>query len=519
MIITGIEKDECLAIQKAQMLGSLLYFTQVMFQIRTGRPFALSKPIGRESHHITVCRQLTRGFNGEIHRILINLPPGHFKSTLLQHFVAWAWAKFPDSQFIYLSYSHDEASKNTAVINSIISLPEYKQFFGVTVDPSSSAKDDFKTNFGGTMKAFGSAGAVTGKDAGFPNCDRFSGALIMDDMHKPDEVFSDTKREGVWNNYLNTIMQRVRGPNVLWVFLGQCLHEDDLPAKLKRGEDGYDWNTGRVVLQGLDAAGNALDPQVKTAEELKRLSEYSPYVFFAQYQQDPQPAGGGIFKVDNFHMMDHEPEYIVTFITADTAETDKTWNDATSFSFWGIYRINDNERLSIDKYALHWIDCVELRIQPKDLKQEFLSFYYNCCMHKTPPTFAAIEKKSTGVTLLSVLGEIRGLDIRHIDRDITSKSKIDRFMEIQPHVNKKLVSLPTYGKHTGMCVEHCRKITANNTHRHDDIADTLYDAVKIGLINPAIINEHGRVKNGSISAEIANQMEKISRMRTELWQR
>jgi hypothetical protein len=269
----------------------------------------------------------------------------------------------------------------------------------------------------------------------------------------------------------------------------------------------------------LDAAGNALDPNVKTVNDLNTLEQYSPYVFYAQYQQDPQPAGGGIFKVDNFYKLDHEPPYIVTFITADTAETDKTWNDATAFSFWGIYRLNDNERAGIDKFAIHWIDCIEIRVEPKDLENEFLSFYSNCSMHKTSPSFAAIEKKSSGVTLISVLSKIRGLDIRHIDRDITSKSKIDRYFEIQPFINKQLVSLPTYGKHTELCVEHCRKITANNTHRHDDIADTLYDAVKIGLINPSVINQHGKDKKTSISSEIAHQMNKISRMRTELWQR
>ena len=34
-----------------------------------------------------------------------------------------------------------------------------------------------------------------------------------------------------------------------------------------------------------------------------------------------------------------------------------------------------------------------------------------------------------------------------------------------------------------MCVEHMTKVTANDSHRHDDIADTLADAVKIALID------------------------------------
>ncbi len=35
-------------------------------------------------------------------------------------------------------------------------------------------------------------------------------------------------------------------------------------------------------------------------------------------------------------------------------------------------------------------------------------------------------------------------------------------------------------------IEHMRKITANDTHRHDDVCDTLYDAIKIALIDKTL---------------------------------
>lgn len=517
MIITGIERNEDLAAEKAKLLGSLLYFTQVFFKLRTGRDFALSNPFNRESHHIVVCRQLTRVFRGEITRLLINLPPGHFKSTLLQHFVAWAWAHYPDSNFLYISYAHDEASKNTAVIKSIIELPQYQQFFGVKLNPAFTARDDFQTIQRGSCRAYGSEGAVTGKDAGFAGTDRFSGALIMDDMHKPDEVFSDAIRERVIRNYYDTISQRVRSPKVPRIFLGQCLHEVDIAAHFKSGAEGYEWE--QIVLQGLDECGNALDPAVKTAEELKKMRENSPYVFYAQYQQDPQPPGGGIFKVENFYLIDDEPEILMTFLTVDTAETAKTHNDATVFSFWGIYKINDINRREIDKFALQWIDCVEMWIEPKNLKTEFLQFYGECCMHKVPPSFAAIERKSTGVTLISVLEDVRGLEVRNIERTKASNSKITRYLEIQPYINQKFVSLPRNGKHTGGVIDHCRKITANNSHRRDDIADTLYDAVKIALIDKTTLHELNHAKENNISAEIIQHVNRINKMRVNIWQK
>jgi hypothetical protein len=179
MIITGIEDDPAIAVYKTKLMGSLLFFIQNMFHAYTGNNFNISNPFGRESHHITISRSLTRSFRLETNRLIINIPPGHGKSTFLQYFVAWAWTHYPDAKFLYISYSHDEASKNTSAIRNIVSLPVYKKLFGVSIDQSSSAKDDFKTIQGGALKAFGSSGSVTGKDAGLPGMNRFTGMLIM----------------------------------------------------------------------------------------------------------------------------------------------------------------------------------------------------------------------------------------------------------------------------------------------------------------------------------------------------
>ena len=65
-----------------------------------------------------------------------------------------------------------------------------------------------------------------------------------------------------------------------------------------------------------------------------------------------------------------EPEILKTFIVCDSAETDKTYNDATVFSFFGIYKIKV-KNVDIGLLGLHWIDCQELRVEPKDLKESF----------------------------------------------------------------------------------------------------------------------------------------------------
>ncbi len=215
--------------------------------------------------------------------------------------------------------------------------------------------------------------------------------------------------------------------------------------------------------------------------------------------------------------MDFEPlNIITTFITADTAETDKSYNDATVFSFWGLYEIETFGRMT-GEFGLHWIDCLETRIEPKDLQDTFLDFWQDCMRHRIPPLLAAIEKKSTGVTLVSVLKDLRGIQIRDIERTRASGSKTQRFLEIQPHVAAKKITFTKGARHVDMCVTHMTKITANDTHRHDDIADTCADAVKIALIDK-LINASTK-QNDKLAAKLMSKQNAINRVKDRVYGR
>lgn len=467
-----------------QHWGSFLLFVRTFFPLVTGRDFLISQPVGRESHFITIARELTLTARMQNPSLLINVPPGHGKSVMLSMWVAWTLSKYPNSQYLYISYGKVLATKHTEFIKRIISCRQYKELFGVEIRHDSKAKDFFQTIQGGSIKSFGSTGAITGQDAGLPNCSHFSGAVVMDDMHKPDEVHSDTIRQSVIDNYKETVLQRPRAVNVPIIFLGQRLHEDDLPNYLLSGSDERQWKS--VVLKAIDHAGNALYPEVNPLSQLQEKQKKNPYVFASQFQQNPIPSGGALFKPDDFVILGTEPEMLLTFITCDTAETAKSYNDASVFSFWGIYDIQ-NFGKSTGVYGLHWLDCCELRIEPKELQEAFLSFYGDCLLHPIRPLVAAIEQKSTGVTLISTLKDMRGLKIMEVKRTKASGSKTERYLEMQPIIAAKLISFTEGAKHVNLCINHMIKITANDTHRHDDICDTAYDACKIGLIDKTLI--------------------------------
>lgn len=483
--------------EKEALSASLLKFTQYFFYLRTGRKFALSEPIGRESHYITICRALHRVMKGEVTRLIINVPPRYGKTELLIHFIAWAMADFPDSNFLYVSYSLGLAKKQTKTVKQIMQMNEYRDTFNFGISDETSAGGNFETTKGGSVYAAGADGEITGRGAGIKGIKRFGGCIVIDDIHKPSEVSSDTIRKSVNEWYFNTLQSRLNDPDQTpIIFIGQRLHEDDLAGNLIKSDE---WET--IIIPALDDAGNPLHPSMHNRDKLLKMQETMPYVYSSQYQQNPQPSGGGIFKPEWFYVAEEEPEILATFICADTAETDKSYNDATVFSFFGLYKIKQGD-VETDIIGLHWINCVELRIEPKDLEHEFMSFYARCMRHSQKPRMVAVEKKSTGVTLLSTLKTIRGLNVLDIERTKASGNKTTRFLEIQPIVAARQVSLPKNGIHTANVIEHMRKITANDSHRHDDIADTLYDGIKLGILDNVIM---------TTSPERAQEDERVAR--------
>ncbi len=464
-----------------------MLFNRFIFKERTGREFIISQPVSAISHFIEISNALEDVFYGRTQYLAINCPPGWSKSELVKNFIAWVTAWYGYCRHIYVSYSHELASFHTHVVKQTISLPVYRKLFNVELMRDSSAKDFFQTTAGGAVAAFGSSGAITGRDAGLPGINNYSGAIIIDDIHKPDEVHSDVIRKKVKQNYIETIQTRQRGDRIPIIAIGHRLHQDDLFNYLLSGEDGNQWT--HVNITALDPAGNARYPEYMSREKLLTMKEKQRYKFASQYMQNPVPAGGGLYLETDFPLLDESPEILATFITADTAETEKEWNDKCAFSFWGIYQIEHRGVKIDDMYALHWLDCVEGNFEPKDLEDEFLDFWKSCMRFKVKPQLAIIEKKSTGVTLISVLKRVQGIKVIAMDRTIASGSKSQRFIDMQQYIASKQVSLPSLAKHTKMCIKHMTDITANDTHRFDDIADTCYDAVNAAFIDKIIVHQ------------------------------
>lgn len=472
--------DEEIAKLREELFSSLLLFIKVFFFIKEGKPFVTPSPDGRPSHYLEVCEELEKVFDLKTKRLIINIPPGMAKSTMVLYWIAWCIAQYPDCNFIYISYGYELAESHTSNIKEIISLPAFKKIFSVSIKRDRSSKGDFETTAGGRVKAFGSNGPITGMNAGLPYLDRFSGCVVMDDMHKPNEVASKTIREGVWDNYNSTIKARPRSDNVPMVFIGQRLHMEDLPGKLLSGLDGHKWTF--FIRKGLDKAGNALCPAVKSANYLKIEQDTNRYQFAAQQQQNPIPDGGGLYKESDFLILETMPKILATLICVDTAETTQTWNDPTVFSLFGLYEISVMG-INTGQMGLVSLDCVQEWFEPRDIENNFINFWSSSMRFGVAPQMAIIEKKNTGVSLISDLNIVPGLQIIEMKRTAASKSKSDRFIDIQKFIARKLIAIHKDAKHRKIFIDHMTEITANDSHKHDDICDTVYDAIKAVFID------------------------------------
>jgi predicted phage terminase large subunit-like protein len=278
----------------------LYFFSRWMFTQRRGYPWM------KAPHHRLICDALMKVVRGETKRLIINIPPRYSKTELaVINFMAWCPGHYPDSEFIYTSYSSRLASNYSWQTRELIATPEYQEIFPETkLMENSKAKDEWRTTANGLVYSAGSGGTITGYGAG-KHRPQFGGAIIIDDPHKADEARSDVMRENVIEWFQNTLESRKNSPDTPVILIMQRLHELDLAGWLLEGNNGEEWE--HICLPAIQADGTALWEAKHDLETLRQMEQAAPYIFSGQYMQSPSPAEGGIFKPDQIKVVDALP--------------------------------------------------------------------------------------------------------------------------------------------------------------------------------------------------------------------
>ena len=278
----------------------LYFYSRWMFAMRRGYGWL------KADHHRLICDALMKVVRGETKRLIINIPPRYSKTELaVINFISWCLGHFPDSEFIYTSYSARLASNYSWQTREMVSSKEYRDIFPNTIlKDDSKAKDEWRTTAGGLVYSAGSGGTITGFGAGKQRAD-FGGAIIIDDPHKPDEARSDVMRENVIDWFQNTLESRKNSPETPIIIIMQRLHELDLSGWLLAGNNGEQWD--HICLPAIQADGTALWEDKHDIKTLRQMEQAAPYIFSGQYMQSPAPAEGGIFKPDQIKVIDALP--------------------------------------------------------------------------------------------------------------------------------------------------------------------------------------------------------------------
>jgi predicted phage terminase large subunit-like protein len=260
-----------------------------------------------------ICEHLEAVGNGEIKRLLINVPPGSSKSRLTRvMFPLWMWTRKPWMRVIGASYALTLSERDSYYARTIVQTDWYQQNFGVSISSEQGAKVNFDNSHMGGLRAMSVGGATTG----------FRGdLLILDDAHNASEGESDAKRSEAVQWFLETFQTRVNDlDNSPIIVVGQRIHEEDVYSTAielgyehlnipmeweeeQRKTTSIGWTDPRTEENEL------MWPERFSAGAVERLkAALGPYAASAQLQQRPVPRKGGLIQVDNIRVIDELPD-------------------------------------------------------------------------------------------------------------------------------------------------------------------------------------------------------------------
>tara|TARA_A100001035_G_scaffold280109_1_gene284066 strand:- start:1664 stop:3106 length:1443 start_codon:yes stop_codon:yes gene_type:complete len=448
------------------MRRSLKEFIKNSWQtIEPGRDFYDNWHIDAISEHLQAV------VNGQIKRLIINIPPRHMKSiSVAVALPAWTWTVQPQKRFLFASYAASLSVRDSVKCRRLIDSKWYKEHFGEVfkLTGDQNQKQRFENNQTGYRIATSVDGALTGEGGDI---------IIIDDPHNVREAESSAVRESVLDWWDQAMQTRLNDPKTgAFVIIMQRVHENDLTGHILRNEYN-DWDhlclPARYELghpSPTKSSLNFTDPRTKENQLLwpERIDDKTldslekslgSYASAGQLQQRPMPKGGGILKAEWWVPWEKEDlpdiEYIIQ--SWDTAFSTKEKTSYSARTTWGVFRRHGQvNAIVLDM----WYD----RVTYPELRAIAQEAYY-----EYEPDAVLIEKKASGQSLLQ--------DLRMAGIPVIPYSP-DRDKEARAHAASALLEdgrifFPYDKKWSKNLIDICAAFPAGD---NDDIVDTCTQA-------------------------------------------
>jgi len=188
-----------------------------------------------------VAEHLQAVCDGEIRRLIVNIPPRCSKSSLISvAFPAWVWAQRYDSPtsgpgvpFLHASYDMRLSLRDSVKCRRLIESPWYQRLWGERVKFSAdqNQKTRFQNTAGGERLITSIGSGVTGEGGN---------VIIIDDPNAANEAFSEASIQSTIDWWDGSMSTRHNDPKTgAFVVVQQRLAEDDLTGHIlskSRGE-------------------------------------------------------------------------------------------------------------------------------------------------------------------------------------------------------------------------------------------------------------------------------------------
>lgn len=343
-----------------------LYYARYFFKQRTGGKMIVAP------HHKVIQKTLDRVIDGEIQRLIINVPPGYTKTELATiNMMGRGLALNCRARFMHLSYSHNLALLNSSTARGMIKSQAYQSMWPMALRDDADSKAMWWTERGGGVYASSAAGQVTGFRAGHME-PGWQGALIIDDPVKPDDAYSEIVRDGVNNRFNETIKSRLALETTPMIVIMQRIHYHDLSGYLLRGGSGEKWHHLNLpVIIDSSRSYEETYPENTHAipidhglpdgwlwpfkhNESHRVSLFSHRrTAEAQYMQNPKRfnAEGALWNeemISAAHAMRITQDLARTVVAIDPQATNSEESDESGIAVASVYGSGDERQYSLD---------------------------------------------------------------------------------------------------------------------------------------------------------------------------
>ena len=416
-------------------------------------------------HHKIMADAFERVANGELKRLIVNMPPRHTKSEFASYlFPAWFLGKYPEKKIIQTAHTAELAVGFGRKVRNLISNDDYQKVFkGVELSSDSKAAGRWNTNKGGDYFAIGVGGAVTGKGAD---------VLVIDDPHSEQEAavgqYNTDVYDKVYEWYTSGPRQRLQPGGAIIIVMTRWSKRDLTGQIIKNSiqkEGAGEWEV--IELPAILPSGNALWPGFWKQEELESLKAELPVSKWnAQYQQNPTSEEGALIKREWWQewTQSQMPECEAIIQSWDTAFLKTQRADYSACTTWGIFNWPDEDGKTIPNLIL--LDSFKEKLEFPDLKRAAYDKYW-----EWEPDQMIIEAKAAGSPLIF---ELRAMGIPVTEfTPSRGQDKIARVNAVTDLFASGVVWCPPT-RWAEEVVEECASFPSGD---HDDLVDSTTQAL------------------------------------------